>query len=137
MANMQRTFDIKEYTEKARQALKMLAEKQSPDKSEKGSKSDVIQAVKEDIKAMLEKGYTAQQVAEAFKNDVFSILPKSITELVSSKKKPVRKSGNKKTNSESTNSATNQATNVTTTKKQKANNEAAGTFAVKPDSEDI
>lgn len=150
MANVQRMYDLKEYAEKARLALLLLAEKQQPSKVEKGSKSDVISSVKAEIKNMLDKGYTAQQIADAFKdNDVFAILPKSITELVLKKKKVAvkrdhkkgssqsNKQGNEQGNEQSTKHVTSMVASTNTNKKQKAVDPAQGSFYVKPDSEDI
>ena len=79
----QRTFDIQETAEKAKRALDKLQAQQKPgERTGKGSKTDVIKAVKQELKEMLQKGYTSQQIADAFRNDVFQILPKTITEIV-------------------------------------------------------
>lgn len=86
MAKEPRTFDITEYATKARAALSKLEKTQQPGQLVSGSKTDVVQFIKADIKALMDKGYTAQQVADALKLDVFSILPKSITEIVKGKK---------------------------------------------------
>lgn len=86
MAKEPRTFDITEYATKARAALNHLEKTQQPGQLVSGSKTDVVQFIKADIKALMDKGYTAQQVADALKLDVFNILPKSITEIVKGKK---------------------------------------------------
>lgn len=86
MANEMRTFDITEYATKARAALSKLEQTQQPGQLVSGSKTDVVRFIKADIKALMDKGYTAQQVSDALKLDVFSILPKSITEIVKGKK---------------------------------------------------
>lgn len=91
MAKEQRTFDITEYATKARAALNRLEQTQQPGQLVSGSKTDVVQFIKADIKALMDKGYTAQQVADALKLDVFNILPKSITEIVKGKKPAVVK----------------------------------------------
>ena len=84
----QRTFDIQETAEKARKALEKLQVQQKPgERTGKGSKTDVIKAVKQEIKEMLQKGFTSQQIADAFRNDVFQILPKTITEIVGRQKR--------------------------------------------------
>ena len=83
MAKIQRVFDIEEYATKARTALEKLKQTQQPgDKGGKGGKADVLQAVKSEIKALIDEGYTAKQIANAFKDDVFGILPKTITEMI-------------------------------------------------------
>ena len=92
-------YDIEEYAKKAKVALTKLEQTQKPgEMSGKGNKSDVVLAIKADIQKLLEKGYTSKQIATALKEgDVFGILPKTITELVSGKKtqtarvKPARK----------------------------------------------
>lgn len=86
MAKEPRTFDITEYATKARAALSHLEKTQQPGQLVSGSKTDVVRCIKADIKALMDKGYTAQQVSDALKLDVFSILPKSITEIVKGKK---------------------------------------------------
>ena len=86
MAKEPRTFDITEYATKARAALNRLEQTQQPGQLVSGSKTDVVHFIKADIKALMDKGYTAQQVADALKLDVFNILPKSITEIVKGKK---------------------------------------------------
>jgi hypothetical protein len=88
MTKIQRVFDIEEYANKARTALEKLKQTQQPgEKSGKGGKADVLQAVKSEIKSLMSEGYTAKQIAEAFKDDVFGILPKTITEIAGEKTK--------------------------------------------------
>lgn len=84
MATKQRQlFDVAEYAEKARAALAKLEKTQQPgERAGKGGKNDVLHAVRSEVKAMLDKGYTTQQIAEAFKSDVFGILPKTITQVM-------------------------------------------------------
>jgi non-homologous end joining protein Ku len=82
----QRSFDIAEYADKVRAALKRLEQDQKPgQQSGTGTKTEVLQEAKADIVEMLKKNFTAKQIADAIKNDVFGILPKTITELAGSK----------------------------------------------------
>lgn len=125
---VQRTFDVAEFANKARQSLLKLKETQQPGQQSLGSKSDVVTAVKDDIKKLMDEGYTAKQIAEAFSSDVFGILPKSITELVEGKKKQViRRHTNKQP-----------ATNVQPTESDKKKPTAdAGSIKVTEDSRDL
>ena len=145
MAKEQRTYNVKEYAEKAKQALKKLAAEQVAGQVTSGSKMNVLESVKEDIQNLLDQGYTTQQIADALKNnDVFGILPKSITELIKGKKrvvkhaaKPAEKAqGGKpaKAVSEQDNKKGNKQANKPASE---LGTSAAGTFAIKPDSEDL
>lgn len=93
---IQRSFDVAEFSAKARQSLLKLKQTEQPGQQSLGSKTDVLKSVKEDIKKLMEEGYTAKQIAQAFSSDVFGILPKSITEIVEGKKKaPVKRAAEK------------------------------------------
>lgn len=116
MAENTRLFDIEEYANKARAALIKLSSTQQPGQCAVGGKADVVKVVKSEIKELMDKGYTTKQIAEAFKSDVFGILPKTITEIVEGKKTKftVKKlqQGNKRTASKETKESSNkQATN--------------------------
>jgi hypothetical protein len=85
----------------------------------------------------MDKGYTAQQVADALKIDVFSILPKSITEIVKGKKLAAVKKPQSATTTPATTTVTTQATTqsarpVTSTQQSNTNS----TFQIKPDTPD-
>lgn len=91
----QRKFDIEATSTQLRDALCALEAREKPGQSNgKGSKTDVLEAAKADIQALLAKGYTAAQIANAITNDVFKILPKSITQIVKTstrtRRKPVK-----------------------------------------------
>jgi len=88
MANAQRIYNIEEFAQKARAALKKLEQEKKPGQAVSGGKKEVLRAVKGEIQALLDKNYTPQQIAEAFKQDVFGILPKTITELIEARKRP-------------------------------------------------
>jgi hypothetical protein len=82
----QRRFDIAEYKAKVISALKQLEQNQQPgEQTGTGSKTEVLEQAKSEIFEMMKKGYTAKQIADAMKDDVFAILPKTITELTGSK----------------------------------------------------
>ena len=145
----QRSFDIAEYADKVRAALKRLEQDQKPgQQSGTGTKTEVLQEAKADIVEMLKKNFTAKQIADAIKNDVFGILPKTITELAGSKapnKTATRRAASKAT-SAATGTVTSAATNTEQNKQQSkqpaavAGAPAAGskaTFEVKPDRKDL
>ena len=136
MVKEARTFDITEYAKKAREALNRLEQTQQPGQLVSGGKSDVVRHIKADIKALMDKGYTAQQVADALKIDVFSILPKSITEIVKGKKlaaiKKPRSATTTPVTTPATTTVTTQARPVTSTQQSNTNS----TFQIKPDTPD-
>ena len=82
----QRFFEIGEYSDKVRDSLKKLEQTQQPgQQSGKGSKTVVLEAAKAEIQELVKKGYTPKQIADALSNDVFGIIPKTITQLIGSK----------------------------------------------------
>lgn len=82
----QRLFEVKEYSKKVRESLKKLEETQKPgEQSGKGNKTVVLEATKVQIQELIKKGYTTKQIADALSNDVFGILPKTITQLIGTK----------------------------------------------------
>lgn len=116
----QRTFDIEEYKTKVLAALERLQAEQKPgDGAGKGGKADVLKAAKKEIKDVLAKGYTAKQVAAAIQQDVFGILPKTITEMIAeqpAKKRTSRKKQEQNTEqSEPVNLGQNNTINTATT----------------------
>lgn len=110
----QRTFDVQEYKSKVVSALERLQAEQKPgDNTGKGSKIDVLNAAKKEIKAALAKGYTPKQIAAAIQQDAFGILPKTITQLANeSSGKPKRKT-TKKTTSINEKQVTNSTFTIT------------------------
>lgn len=133
MVKEAKTFDITEYAKKAREALNRLEQTQQPGQLISGGKSDVVRHIKADIKALMDKGYTAQQVADALKIDVFSILPKSITEIVKGKKLAAVKKPRSATTTQVTTQATTQSERPVTSTQQSNTN---STFQIKPDTPD-
>lgn len=133
-------FDINEYASKARNALAKLEQSQRPGQVVgAGSKLDVLRAVEVEIKALLDRGYTAKQLAEALKQDVFSILPKSITQLTNAGH---QRAGNKPKKQVARKAATGavmeQQVRVAEVKKKSQPPIAPpGSFVVKPDTKDL
>lgn len=91
MAKVQRIYNVTEYAEKARVALAKLLTEQVAGQVTSGGKTDVLNAVRTELKELMDKGYTTQQIADALKDDVFGILPKSITFAVKGKKHTVKR----------------------------------------------
>lgn len=85
--NKRDLYDLAEIKEKAIAALHILKDTKQPGESAgKVGKNEVLIALKSELKELLDAGYTTRQIAEAFRaNDVFSILPKSITQAIASK----------------------------------------------------
>ena len=129
MVTNTRTYNITEYATKALEALNKMEKEQKAGQSVTGGKKEVILAIKDDIKALIDKGYTVQQISEALKTDVFGILPKTITEIVINKKQTPKKTVKK--------ASTKQVTKQATDKLTKSVTEKSGTFKIKADSEDI
>lgn len=85
-------YSITEYTAKAHTALDKLRKEQQPGMKELGNKTDILNAMKSEIQKLMDDGYTAKQIADAFTTDVFVILPKSITQIISAgNKKKVKR----------------------------------------------
>jgi len=133
---VQRAFDVAEFSAKARQSLLKLKQTQQPGQHALGSKSDVLNSVRDDIKQLMDQGYTARQIADAFSSDVFGILPKSITEIVEGKKKAPSKRPAKK-QSVPAKPADRSVAGTQPVDAKKAGPGNAGSIVVAPDSQDL
>lgn len=133
MAENTRLFDIEDYANKARAALIKLSSTQRPGQCALGGKADVLKVVKNEIKELMDKGYTTKQIAEAFKSDVFGILPKTITEIVEGKKTKVTVKKPQQVKNKITNELQKNTPNTKSNESANNNTSAAGTFAIKPD----
>lgn len=95
-AKQTRLFDIQTESERIAQALATLKATEKPgEASGMGTKTVILMQQEAEIKKLYADGYTVQQIAKAISNDVFGILPKSITQLLnkhatSRKNKPKR-----------------------------------------------
>lgn len=136
----QRIFDIAEYKAKVISALKRLEKDQQPgEQNGTGSKTEVLEQAKSEIVEMMKKGYTAKQIADAMKDDVFAILPKTITELTGYKnvKKQTTSRGKKALPAGkylATSESTNTEQNNRTAQRVLGTN---ATFVIKPDTKDL
>ena len=142
-------YEMTEYVMKAHAALKRLREAKRPgEQGGAGTKTDVLRAVREELSGLLNEGYTAQQIAEALRNDVFGILPKTITLIVrESGKACTRKRAATKSRTERQTKRTVElaagerargATSPSTQQKQTSVRlPEPGTFAIQNDSDDL
>ena len=86
---------------------------------------------REALQQLLKDGYTINQISEAMKDDVFSILPKTITEIVNDKNK------NKRAVKKVVNAVQKQEKVTITRKENKAEIGDAGSISVTEDSKDL
>lgn len=95
----QRLYDIAEYSEKVRSSLEKLKKTQKPGEySGRGTKTTVLQTTRTEIEELVKEGYTVKQIADALtRDDIFGILPKTITQLIGGKKQKTAKTKNKHT----------------------------------------
>lgn len=83
-------FEASEYIEKMDLMIAKLRTKKPGELAGKVGKNEILTMRREALQQLLKDGYTINQIAEAMKDDVFSILPKTITEIVSNKHKKPR-----------------------------------------------
>lgn len=91
-----RMFDIQKESERIAVALAQMEKTQKPgEASGLGTKTTILMQQEAAIKALHDAGYTVKQIATAISNDLFGILPKSITQLLNrhntSREKQVKK----------------------------------------------
>lgn len=129
-------FDAAEYAQKMDVMIANLRTRTPGEPVGKVGKNDILVLRREALQKLLADGYTVNQIAEAMKDDVFSILPKTITEIIKHK-------NDVKVERKRTVKAARIAT--TDTKQSKKQAEVSGapeagskaTFQVKPDREDL
>ena len=124
-------FDASEYIEKMDLMIEKLRTKKPGELAGKGGKNEILTMRREALQQLVKDGYTINQISEAMKDDVFSILPKTITEIVNDKnnnKRAVKKVMN----------AVQKPEKVTITRKEnKAEISDAGSISVTEDSKDL
>ena len=142
-------YEIAEYVMKTRAALNRLREAQRPgEQGGAGTKTEVLRAVREDLNGLLNDGYTVQQIAEALRDDVFGILPKTITTIMresgtsSARKRDAAKSGAKRRTSKTMEADAGKraegGTSASTQQKRSSPRlPEPGTFAIQNDSDDL
>ena len=134
-------FDAAEYVKRMDLMIAKLRTKTPGEAVGKVGKNEILTMRREALQQLLKDGYSVNQIAEAMKEDVFSILPKTITEMVKPKL-TATDTTTRKTTRKAMVTATVGATNTEQNKKPAAvaGAPAAGskaTFEVKPDTRDL
>ena len=134
-------FDAAEYVKRMDLMIAKLRTKTPGEAVGNVGKNEILTMRREALQQLLKDGYSVNQIAEAMKEDVFSILPKTITEMVKPKV-TVTATTTRKATRKAMVTATVWATNTEQNKKPAAvaGAPAAGskaTFEVKPDTRDL
>ena len=134
-------FDAAEYVKRMDLMIAKLRTKTPGEAVGKVGKNEILTMRREALQQLVKDGYSVNQIAEAMKEDVFSILPKTITEMVKPKLTATDTTTRKATRKAMV-TATVWATNTEQNKKPAAvaGAPAAGskaTFEVKPDTRDL
>ena len=134
-------FDAAEYVKRMDLMIAKLRTKTPGEAVGKVGKNEILTMRREALQQLVKDGYSVNQIAEAMKEDVFSILPKTITEMVKPKV-TATDTTTRKTTRKAMVTATVGATNTEQNKKPAAvaGAPAAGskaTFEVKPDTRDL
>ena len=134
-------FDAAEYVKRMDLMIAKLRTKTPGEAVGKVGKNEILTMRREALQQLVKDGYSVNQIAEAMKEDVFSILPKTITEMVKPKL-TATDTTTRKTTRKAMVTATVGATNTEHNKKPAAvaGAPAAGskaTFEVKPDTRDL
>ena len=134
-------FDAAEYVKRMDLMIAKLRTKTPGEAVGKVGKNEILTMRREALQELVKDGYSVNQIAEAMKEDVFSILPKTITEMVK-QKVTATDTTTRKTTRKVTGTAMVGATNTEQNKKPAAvaGAPAAGskaTFEVKPDTRDL
>ena len=78
-------FDAAEYVKRMDLMIAKLRTKTPGEAVGKVGKNEILTMRREALQQLVKDGYSVNQIAEAMKEDVFSILPKTITEMVKPK----------------------------------------------------
>ena len=135
-------FEASEYIEKMDLMIAKLRTKKPGELAGKVGKNEILTMRREALQQLLKDGYTINQIAEAMKEDVFSILPKTITEIASNKQKKPRASKKvvdavQKPKEVAQAVEKNQVIKAQESKEKKPEIGDAGTSLVTPDSKDL
>ena len=134
-------FDAAEYVKRMDLMIAKLRTKTPGEAVGKVGKNEILTMRREALQQLVKDGYSVNQIAEAMKEDVFSILPKTMTEMVKPKL-TATDTTTRKTTRKTMVTAMVGATNTEQNKKPAAvaGAPAAGskaTFEVKPDTRDL
>ena len=135
-------FEAEEYVKKMDLMIAKLRTKKPGELAGKVGKNEILTMRREALQQLLKDGYTINQIAEAIKDDVFSILPKTITEIVSNKNKKPRASKKvvdavQKREKVTPTVEKNQVNKTQTSKEKKPGIGDAGSISVTADSKDL
>lgn len=135
-------FEASEYIEKMDLMIAKLRTKKPGELAGKVGKNEILTMRREALQQLLKDGYTINQIAEAMKEDVFSILPKTITEIASNKQKKPRASKKvvdavQKPKEVAQAVEKNQVIKAQESKEKKPEIGDAGSISVTPDSKDL
>jgi hypothetical protein len=78
-------YDAADYVKKMDAMIEKLRTRPPGEPVGQVGKNNILAMRREALQQLIKDGYTVQQIAEAMKDDVFSILPKTITEIVTPK----------------------------------------------------
>lgn len=114
-------FDAAEYDSKMIAMIQKLRTQKPGTLVGMVGKKEILEPHREELRKLLDEGYTLLQIAELMKSDVFQVLPKTLTEIIQNKVKKARVP--KKTKEDTTaapgaSSTPAEPAAVTTTKKQ-------------------
>jgi hypothetical protein len=80
-----RLYDLEETTGTLRAIFQTLRQTEKPASTQQGTKIDVLNGVRDDIKRLCADGYSVQQIVDAIQKGAgFPILPKSIRQVIAS-----------------------------------------------------
>lgn len=83
-------YDAQEYEVKMTTMIEKLRQQKPGVLVGMVGKNEVLLQKRIELKKLIDDGYTVAQIVEAMKNGVFSILPKTITEILNNKQKRLR-----------------------------------------------
>lgn len=129
-------FDAAEYSAKMDAMVEKLRLQKPGEAVGLVGKTDVLMSKREDLKKLIVDGYTIAQIVEAMKNDVFGILPKTITEILGNKTKKPRVT-KKVVDASKTTQATPTRHEAATKPANKKQVGDAGSISVTEDSKDL
>ena len=135
-------YDAAEYVGKVDLMIAKLRTTKPGEVVGKVGKNEILSMRRDALQELVKDGYTVSQIAEAMKNDVFGILPKTITEIVGNKKKKVKVTVSKqlptvKATADGLNTAKQQPTVGNFRKTNKELSVDAGSISVTKDTEDL
>jgi hypothetical protein len=90
MATKRELYEATEYIEKMDFMIAKLRTTKPGELTGKVGKNEILNMRRDELQQLVNDGYTVNQISEAMKNDVFGILPKTITEIIGNKNKKQR-----------------------------------------------